>query len=69
MFLVLLQLEDYKCLLSMYFAMYYFFDKLADDTCIALDEYQLNPQTVRPARLAHHPLQREVVRQPKSECL
>jgi hypothetical protein len=52
MLLVLLQLEDYKCLFSMYFAMYYFFDKLADDTCIALDEYQLNPQTVRPARLA-----------------
>jgi hypothetical protein len=42
--LVLLQLEDYKSLFWMHFSMYYFFDKLAGDTCIALDDYQLNPQ-------------------------
>jgi hypothetical protein len=42
--LVLLQLEDYKSLFWMYFSMYYFFDKLAGDTCIALGDYQLNPQ-------------------------
>jgi len=28
----------------MYFGLYYFFDKFAGDTCVALDEYQLNPQ-------------------------
>ncbi|CAL4981377.1 unnamed protein product [Urochloa decumbens] len=28
----------------LYFGLYYFFDKLAGDTCVALDEYQLNPQ-------------------------
>ena len=28
----------------MYFGLYYFFDKFAADTCMALDEYQLNPQ-------------------------
>ncbi|KAG2557303.1 hypothetical protein PVAP13_8NG248501 [Panicum virgatum] len=27
-----------------YFGLYYFFDKFAADTCMALDEYQLNPQ-------------------------
>ncbi|KAL6660608.1 hypothetical protein ACP70R_001643 [Stipagrostis hirtigluma subsp. patula] len=31
-------------LLWMYFGLYYFFDKFAGDTCVALDEYQLNPQ-------------------------
>ncbi|TVU25899.1 hypothetical protein EJB05_28418 [Eragrostis curvula] len=31
-------------LLWMYFGLYYFFDKFAGDTCLALDEYQLNPQ-------------------------
>lgn len=30
--------------LWMYFGLYYFLDKFAGDTCIALDEYQLNPQ-------------------------
>jgi hypothetical protein len=28
----------------MYLGLYYFFDKFAGDTCIALGEYQLNPQ-------------------------
>ncbi|XP_062183214.1 uncharacterized protein LOC133887293 isoform X2 [Phragmites australis] len=28
----------------MYFGLYYFFDKFVGDTCVALDEYQLNPQ-------------------------
>lgn len=28
----------------MHFGLYYFFDKFVGDTCVALDEYQLNPQ-------------------------